>query len=60
MESGEVVDLDSGLAMEAEAVGLEEDLAFADSVIYAATLWTQDEHLRGKPDVMFKAKRKST
>lgn len=55
MERGEVVDLDSELAMEAAAVGLEENLAFADSVIYAAarrrgaTLWTQDEHFRGKP-----------
>jgi len=65
MERGEVIDLDSELAMEAAAVGLEENLAFADSVIYAvakkreATLWTQDEHFRGKPGVMFRAKRKS-
>ena len=64
MERGEVIDLDSGLAMEAAAVGLEENLAFADSVIYAvakkrdAMLWTQDEHFRGKPGVKFKAKSK--
>lgn len=32
MEQGTVVDLDSELAMEAAAVGLEEGLAFADSV----------------------------
>ena len=62
MEKGEVIDLDSELAMEAAAVGLEENLAFADSVIYAvakkcdATLWTQDVHFRGKPGVKFKAK----
>ena len=62
MERGEVIDLDSELAMEAAALGFEEDLAFADSVIYAvarkrdATLWTQDVHLRGKPGVKFKAK----
>ena len=62
MERGEVIDLGSELAMEAAALGFEEDLAFADSVIYAvarkrdATLWTQDVHLRGKPGVKFKAK----
>lgn len=62
MERGEVIDLDSELAMEAAALGIEEKLAFADSVIYAvakkrdATLWTQDVHLRGKPGVRFKAK----
>jgi predicted nucleic acid-binding protein len=62
MERGEVIDLDSELAMEAAAVGLEENLAFADSVIYAvakrreATLWTQDVHFRGKPGVRFRAK----
>lgn len=62
MERGEVIDLDSELAMEAAAVGLEENLAFADSVIYTvakkrdATLWTQDVHFRGKPSVRFKAK----
>lgn len=62
MERGEVIDLGSELAMEAAALGFEEDLAFADSVIYAvarkrdATLWTQDEHFRGKPGVKLKAK----
>jgi len=64
MERGEVIDLDSELAMESAALGLEENLAFADSVIYAvakmrdATLWTQDAHFRGKPGVKFKAKSK--
>ncbi len=64
MERGEVIDLDSELAMEAAALGLEENLAFADSVIYAvakmrdATLWTQDAHFRGKSGVKFKAKSK--
>ena len=61
MERGEVIDLNSELAMEAAALGLEENLAFADSVIYAvakkreATLWTQDVHFRGKTGVLFKA-----
>ena len=64
MERGEVIDLDSELAMESAALGIEENLAFADSVIYAvakerdATLWTQDAHFRGKPGVKFKAKSK--
>ncbi|MEY3481467.1 MAG: hypothetical protein RIQ71_2242 [Verrucomicrobiota bacterium] len=64
MERGEVIDLDSELAMEAAALGLEENLAFAGSVVYAAakkrdaTLWTQDVHFRGKPSVKFKAKSK--
>ena len=62
MERGMVVDLDGELAMEAAATGLEEGLAFADSVIYTvakkydAILWTQDVHFRGKPGVRFKAK----
>jgi predicted nucleic acid-binding protein len=65
MARGEVIDLDSELAMEAAALGLEENLAFADSVIYAvakkhgAVLWTQDAHFRGRPGVRFKAKAKA-
>jgi predicted nucleic acid-binding protein len=48
--------------MEAASVGLEEGLAFADSVIYtiakkhSATLWTQDAHFSGKSGVQYKAK----
>ena len=62
MHQGTLVDLDAGLAMEAAALGLEEGLAFADSVIYAvakkhdAILWTQDAHFEGKPSVRFRAK----
>lgn len=62
MQQGTVVDLDADLAIEAAAIGHEEGLAFADSVIYAiakrhgATLWTQDAHFRGKPGVRFKSK----
>lgn len=33
MQQGMVIDLDADLAMEAASVGLEEGLAFADSVI---------------------------
>ncbi len=64
MQEGRVVDLDGNLAIEAAAIGNEEGLALADSVIYAiaklhgATLWTQDEHFAGKPGVRFKPKAK--
>jgi predicted nucleic acid-binding protein len=62
MQQGTVVDLDTTLAIEAAAIGLEEGLAFADSVIFAvarkhtATLWTQDTHFRSKPGVNYRAK----
>lgn len=62
MHQGTLVDLDADLAMEAASLGLEEGLAFADSVIYLvakkydAILWTQDAHFEGRPGVRFKAK----
>ncbi len=62
MRQGVLIDLDCELAMEAAAMGLEEKLAFADSVIYAiarkhgATVWTQDTHFSGRADVQFRAK----
>ena len=64
MQQGTVIDLTSELAMEAAAVGQEEKLAFADSIIYtvakrhSAVIWTQDDHFSGRPDVRFKAKAK--
>ena len=62
MHQGALVDWDADLAMEAASLGLEEGLAFANSVIYAvakkhdAILWTQDAHFEGKPGVRFQAK----
>ena len=59
MHAGLVVNLDGDLALEAAALGLEERLAFADSVIYAvarrhnAVLWTQDVHFKDKPGVRY-------
>ena len=53
MQQGKVVDLDAELAIEAAAIGNEEKLALADSIIYtiaqknSATLWTQDAHFSG-------------
>ncbi|MFH1499534.1 MAG: type II toxin-antitoxin system VapC family toxin [Verrucomicrobiota bacterium] len=62
MQQGRVVDLDAELALEAAAVGVEERLALADSIIYAtaqkhgAVLWTQDAHFTEKPGVRYQAK----
>lgn len=59
MQQGKVIDLDADLAIEAAAVGLEEKLAFADSIIYtiaqrnSATLWTQDIHFAQKSGVRY-------
>jgi predicted nucleic acid-binding protein len=55
MQVGTVVGLDSTLAMEAARY----PLPMADSIIYAtamscgATLWTQDAHFRGLPNVRY-------
>ncbi len=64
MHEGKVVDLDGSLALESAAIGHEEGLALANSIIYSvakthgAVLWTQDEHFAGKPNVRFKPKSK--
>jgi predicted nucleic acid-binding protein len=64
MQQGKVVDLDADLAIEAAAVGNDEKMAFADSIIYtiaqkyAATLWTQDRHFSQKPRVQYIEKEK--
>jgi predicted nucleic acid-binding protein len=58
MQTGQVVDLDCSLALEAGRYGLP----LADSIIYAtamrhgATVWTQDEHFKDLPGVQFFAK----
>lgn len=65
MQQGRMVDLDADLAIEAAAVGHEEKLALADSIIYTicekfnATLWTQDEHFSRMPRVQYMEKKKS-
>jgi predicted nucleic acid-binding protein len=64
MQQGRVVDLDADLAIEAAAIGNEEKLALADSIIYtisqknSATLWTQDAHFSQKPRVQYIEKKK--
>ena len=55
MNSGLVVDLDAGLAIDAAG----HDLPLADSIIYEtalrydAVLWTQDAHFDGLPNVKY-------
>ncbi len=52
MSSGQEVDLDRKLAIDAGYISLELKLAMADSIIlataqeYEATLWTQDAHFK--------------
>ena len=63
MQQGKVIDLDADLVIEAAAVGHEDKLALADSVVYtvsqknSATLWTQDSHFSEKPGVQYIEKR---
>lgn len=65
MQQGLTVALDANLALEAATLGVEENLALADSIVYAvakaygATLWTQDAHFAGKPGVNYIAAAKS-
>ena len=65
MRQGEVVDLDSSLAMHAAHLGLQYRLPMADSIILAtaqahsATVWTQDNDFDGLPDVRYIKKSKA-
>jgi len=66
MEQGEVVPLDSSLAIDAACYGLEYKLPLADSVIYAtaqkysAIVWTQDADFKVLAGVKFYPKVKAT
>ena len=59
---GKVVDLTASLAMSAALLSVEHKIPMADSIIlavtreYAATLWTEDEHLKGLEFVQYKEK----
>jgi predicted nucleic acid-binding protein len=65
MQLGEVVDLDSKLAVFAARLGLQAKLPLADSIVLAtaraqdATLWTQDDDFEGLDDVKYIAKKKT-
>ena len=64
MQLGEVVDLDSKLAIYAASLSLQAKLPMADSIVYAtaraseATLWTQDGDFEGLDDVEYIPKKK--
>ena len=66
MQQGTVVELEARLALNAARVSMDLKLPMADSVMlataraYEATLWTQDEHLEGLPDVRYRPLRAST
>jgi toxin FitB len=63
MATGEVIDLNQEIAIQAADFSREHKLAMADSIIYAtarafhATLWTQDAHFSGLEGVEFIEKR---
>jgi toxin FitB len=60
MRQGRVIDLTADIALKASVLSLQHRLPMADSLIYAtaraegATVWTQDEHFRGLPQVNFR------
>lgn len=62
LHQGEIVSLDSALALSAAKLGVENKLPLADSVILAtarqfnATLWTMDADFEGLPNVRYVAK----
>jgi predicted nucleic acid-binding protein len=64
LHQGEVVPLDSGLALAAAKLGLENKLPLADSIIFAtaqqfdATLLTMDADFDGLPKVRYIAKQR--
>ena len=64
MQHGQVIDLDSPLALLAAKLGADLKLPLADSVVLAtarlhdATVWTQDADFHGLPDVRYRARRK--
>ena len=65
MQLGDVVDLDSKLAIHAARLSLQAKLPMADSIVYAtaraseATLWTQDDDFKGLEDVKYIPKKKA-
>ncbi len=62
MEQGQVIPLNSELAMGAARFGIQYKLPLADSIIFAtadkfaATLWTQDSDFEGLPNTRYYAK----
>ena len=64
LHQGQVVSLDSGVALSAAQLGVAHKLPLADSIVYAtakqfdATVWTMDADFEGLPSVRYVPKRK--
>jgi len=64
MKQGRVVELDADLAIYSAKIGKDNNLALADSIIYATsqkfdcTLWTQDRHFKDLKKVRYFEKAK--
>lgn len=62
MQQGQVVDIDTSVALSAARLSLDLRLPMADSLMLAtararqATLWTQDADFEGIPGVKYRAK----
>ena len=60
MQQGQVSEMDSTVAVSAARISIDHRLPMADSVMLAtarlnkATLWTQDSHFEGLPNVKYK------
>ena len=60
MQQGNVVDLDSAIAVEAARLGYKNNIPLADGIILAtaymnkAVIWTQDADFKGLRDVKYK------
>jgi predicted nucleic acid-binding protein len=60
MQQGRVSAMDSTIALSAARISIDQKLPMAESVILAtarlskATLWTQDSHFEGLPDVEYR------
>ena len=65
MLQGQVIDLDTALALQAAKTSAELKMPMADSIIlttarvHHAIVWTQDEHFEGLADVRYMEKRNS-
>ena len=63
LHQGQIVALDSGIALSAAHLGVTHKLPLADSISYAtakqfnATVWTMDADFSGLPGVKYIAKR---
>lgn len=62
MRQAQIVPLTEALAMNAASVSIARSLPMADSIVLAtalahnATLWTQDAHFEGMPEVRYVAR----